>query len=98
MTVLATMDAEAAAMHCRVSVFGRQFDDHYRIEDRIHAGAYGTVYRVTEKLQPYKQFAAKIIARRKLKRHEEQDMITEADIMRDLCANYSSYNEKCICP
>jgi calcium/calmodulin-dependent protein kinase I len=84
MTVRTTADAEMTAMLSVLSGFERHFDDYYKIEERLHAGAYGTVYRVTGK-QTHKSFAAKIIPRRKLRKVEEKDMMAEADILRDLC-------------
>lgn len=87
MTVLTTNDAEVTTMLCKAKDghARRSFDDHYRIEERLHSGAYGTVYLVVDKAQPTKQYAAKIIRRRNLRKFEEKDMMTEADIMRDLC-------------
>ena len=63
------------------------FEDSYRIENRIHSGAYGTVYRVTSLLVPphlSKSYAVKIIPRQRLKPTEEEDVLKEVAVMRDL--------------
>lgn len=55
----------------------------FRIKGEIGKGAYGVVYEV-ESLKDHNEYVLKKIPIKHLKRHEIQDVITEAKILRKL--------------
>ncbi|CAB9531848.1 MAP kinase-activated protein kinase 2 (Fragment) [Seminavis robusta] len=86
MTVL-IRDTEAVAMLSRMpgaDGYCRKFDELYHIEERLHSGAYGTVYRVTDRQHSNKELATKVIKRSKLSSKQESDILSEVNVMKDL--------------
>jgi serine/threonine protein kinase len=61
----------------------RHFETDYRLEQKLRAGSYGTVY-TTRHIKSHEEFAVKVIDRTKLKEKDDKATFREIGIMKDL--------------
>ena len=83
-TVFDKLRADDESATFLVSREKKNFDELYRIQERLQTGSYGTVYRVTSRRAPEKDFAAKIIKRSGLAKALENDIRSEVQTMQSL--------------
>jgi calcium/calmodulin-dependent protein kinase I len=61
-----------------------RFDLLYVTDQRLRSGSFGTVFTCRHKLYPEKTYAVKIIDRKKLEKHDDDNVFREVSVMKEL--------------